>query len=107
VLAGLLFDINEAITQLMERSAMSRAQLAERLGTSRANVTQLLRGKPDLKLSTLVRIAAALDATVTVELAPARAKASRCSPARGRRKAEARTPGVAARRARPVVASPR
>jgi transcriptional regulator with XRE-family HTH domain len=40
----------------MIRKNMSKAQLAQMLGTSRSYVTQLLTGKPNLTLSTLFKI---------------------------------------------------
>jgi hypothetical protein len=38
-------DVVEQICAWMEREGISRAELARRLGTSKANITQLLRGR--------------------------------------------------------------
>ena len=40
-----VIDVLERICEFMEREAISRAELARRLGTSKANVTQMLRGR--------------------------------------------------------------
>lgn len=51
----------EAIAKQLERKDMTRAQLAKALGTSRAYVTQLLKGKTNLTVETLYRICHAVD----------------------------------------------
>ena len=40
-----VIDVLERICEFMEREEISRAELARRLGTSKANVTQMLRGR--------------------------------------------------------------
>jgi transcriptional regulator with XRE-family HTH domain len=47
---------------------ISEAELARRLGVSRAYVTQLLGGKPNMTLATLAKIAIALDCEVQTTL---------------------------------------
>jgi transcriptional regulator with XRE-family HTH domain len=42
---ALVIDVLEGICAFMERENISRAELARRLGTSKANVTQMLRGR--------------------------------------------------------------
>ncbi len=69
VLEGLLYDLTEQVVEAMERSGVSRAQLAEKLGTNRAYITQFLRGKPNTTLRTLVRLAAALGIELQVRFA--------------------------------------
>jgi transcriptional regulator with XRE-family HTH domain len=76
LLEDLLLDINEQIVVAMEEQGLTRAALAERLGVSRAFVTQLLNGKPNLTLKTLIQIAVALGARVRVELAESRPQAA-------------------------------
>jgi len=68
-LEDLLLDINEQIATLMEQQELTRSELADRLGRSRAYVTQLLNGKPNLTLKTLVQITLALGARPGVTLA--------------------------------------
>ncbi|TAK72259.1 MAG: XRE family transcriptional regulator, partial [Dehalococcoidia bacterium] len=55
---------------------VSRAELAERLGTSRAYVTKLLEGQENMTVKTLVRVANALEMKVAMKLVP-RQRASR------------------------------
>jgi transcriptional regulator with XRE-family HTH domain len=57
-------EFAEEIAHRMKRRGVSRAELARRLGTTRANVTKLLRGDANLKLNTMVKIALALEGVV-------------------------------------------
>ena len=66
----LLLDINEQIVERMVARGIRRSELAQRLGSSRAFVTQLLNGKPNLTLKTLVQVAHALGMAVDVQLRP-------------------------------------
>ncbi len=66
VFEGVLLDVNERVCQLMERKSVSRAELARRLGKSRAYVTRLLNGLPNVTLKTLTQIAIALGEGIEV-----------------------------------------
>lgn len=66
----LLLDINEQIVERMVARGMRRSELAQRLGSSRAFVTKLLNGRPNLTLKTLVEVASALDLAIDVQLKP-------------------------------------
>ena len=55
-----LLDIIEQIAREMEKKDVSKVILAEKLGVSRAYITQLLSGKPNLQLNTLFKVAFAL-----------------------------------------------
>ncbi len=69
----LLLDVNERILTAMERAGVRKADLAERLGTSRAYITKLLGGPENLTLKTLVKVAMALNSKVELrihEIAP-------------------------------------
>ena len=57
----------ELIARLMAEQAVSRAELARRLGKSRAWVTQLLSGKGNLTVKTLAEAAFALGAELRME----------------------------------------
>jgi len=48
------------IQSLMDRKGISRAELARRLGTSQANITQALRGDRNLQIETMVSMARAV-----------------------------------------------
>ena len=47
----------EAVAEAMANQGLTRAQLAEALGTSRPNVTQLLSGSRNMTLRTLAALA--------------------------------------------------
>jgi transcriptional regulator with XRE-family HTH domain len=58
----------EELSRLLEEQGVSRSQLAERLGTSRAYVTRILRTDYNLTAETMVKVALALDARVALSL---------------------------------------
>ena len=66
----LLIRLNERICERMNELEMSRADLARKLGVSRAAVTKMLNGQPNMTLKKLVTVAMALDAEVEVSLRP-------------------------------------
>lgn len=69
-LEWLLLDIEEALHTSMEAQGITRSELAERLGTSRAYVTKLLDGQENMTLKTLVRVANALEMKVDAKFVP-------------------------------------
>jgi len=60
----------EELCRLLEEKGMTHAQLAEKLGTSRAYVTRILRTDYNLTAETMVKVARALDARVELALVP-------------------------------------
>src|ERR1022692_4037273 len=60
----LLVSATELICQLIEQDGVSRAELARRIGKSKAFVTQLLSGSRNITLRTLADVAWALGARV-------------------------------------------
>ncbi len=62
----LLLDLNEQIHEALTAKRVTRSELAERLGTSRAFVTKLLSGHENVTLKTLIRVASALDCTLAL-----------------------------------------
>ncbi len=64
-----IFDLQ----RLMEEKKVSRAELARRIGTSRAYITKLLGGDANFTLMTMVKLAMALDGAVHVHIADQRA----------------------------------
>ena len=66
VFEGVLLEVNERICEIMQQKQISRADLARRLGKSRAYVTRLLNGLPNLTLKTLTQIAIALGEGIDV-----------------------------------------
>ncbi len=69
-LADLEFELTENIASLMLERGINKAELARRLGTSRAAVTMFLRDGSNLTLKRMLRVADALDAELAVRIAP-------------------------------------
>jgi transcriptional regulator with XRE-family HTH domain len=59
-LEKILLQLGEDICGLMRDQGLSRAEIAARLGVSRAYVTKLLNGNPNLTIKTLVKLSDAL-----------------------------------------------
>ena len=66
---GPITEFIEDVWRLMEEQKVSRAELARRLGTSRAYVTKLLGGNANFTLQTMAKVAMALGAQVHVHIA--------------------------------------
>lgn len=62
-------QFGEDVCRLMDEQGVSRAELARRLGTSRAYVTKLLGGNANFTLHTMTKVAMALGAAVHVHVA--------------------------------------
>ncbi|MDH4117229.1 MAG: helix-turn-helix domain-containing protein [Acidimicrobiia bacterium] len=71
VTVKLALEVGEKIRDAREAAGLSQRELAARMGTSQAAVARLEAGGVGATLTTLQRVAAALDLTVTVDLAPA------------------------------------
>ncbi len=63
----LLVEVTELLTQVMEKKGMSRAQLAHKLGKSKAFVTQVLRGNHNMTLRTLADLFGAMEHQLFVQ----------------------------------------
>jgi transcriptional regulator with XRE-family HTH domain len=74
----------EQVWKLMEQQNLSRAELARRLGTSRAYVTKVLQTTANLTLASMAKIALALHAQVSLELRPQVTVSPAATPARPR-----------------------
>ncbi len=62
----LVVSATELISQLLEEKSVSRAELARRIGKSKAFVTQILRGRHNMTLRTLADLAWAFEARVSL-----------------------------------------
>jgi len=60
--------ILEEVIALMKEKGISRAELARRLGTSRAYITRMFRLKSNFTLKTLVQLAHALGTKISIHL---------------------------------------
>jgi transcriptional regulator with XRE-family HTH domain len=67
---GVILDITEKIVAKMEEKNISRAELARRLGVSKAFITKLLNGNTNLTLKTMVSVAAALGCELNIDICP-------------------------------------
>ena len=67
---GAKVEIAEQIYLAMKRHHVSNAELARRLGKSRAYVTKVLQGSTNFTLESLVRIARALDCQLDLQFSP-------------------------------------
>ena len=65
-----IIEFTMDVGRLMDEQGVSRAELARRLGTSRAYVTKLLGGNANFTLETMSKVAMALRAAVHVHVAP-------------------------------------
>jgi transcriptional regulator with XRE-family HTH domain len=65
-----ILEVTEAVARRMDELAISRSELARRLGSSPAYVTKILRGSASFTLATIVKLARALDCEVSISLAP-------------------------------------
>jgi transcriptional regulator with XRE-family HTH domain len=63
-------DFAEGLSRLMQEAGITRAELARRMGTSQAYITQVLRADGNFTLETMTRFAMAFDHRVSIHLAP-------------------------------------
>lgn len=63
-----VLDFTEQIVEAMQRRELTKAELADRLGKSRAHVTQILRGDNNFTFQTAVSLAVALGLRFKVTL---------------------------------------
>lgn len=64
----LILWTTEAIWKAMDEQGLTRAEMAEKLGTSRANITQLLSGSRNMTLRSLASLAFACEMRVETRL---------------------------------------
>ena len=69
--ARLALEVGEKVRDAREAAGLSQRDLAARMSTSQAAVARLETGGASATLATLQKAAAALDMTITVNLAPA------------------------------------
>lgn len=65
-----ILAFTEKVVAVMRERGMNRAELAQRLGVSKAFVTKLLNGNPNLTIKTMVAIAGALECTLCIDIPP-------------------------------------
>jgi len=68
-----VLEFSDELCRLMKEKKVSRAELARRIGTSRAYITRLLGGSANFTLLTMVKLAMALDGVLHVHISDKRA----------------------------------
>lgn len=69
-LEELILDITEEMCRAMEEKGIGRAELADELGVSRAFVSKLLNGTPNLTIKTLMKMTDALGRELSIKMPP-------------------------------------
>src|SRR2546430_5861333 len=69
-LERILIQLGEDICRLMRDQQISRAEVAERLGVSRAYVTKVLNGNTNLTIKTLLKLSDALGRELAIRFVP-------------------------------------
>lgn len=66
----LIFEVTEAISQAMEEKGVNKAELSRLAGVSKSNITQLLSGDQNMRLTTVADLLYALDSKLAVSAVP-------------------------------------
>ena len=69
-LETLMIELGESIALLMETNHLTRTELSHRLGVSKAYITKILNGKPNLTLETLLKLSDALEGQLKLAIIP-------------------------------------
>ena len=63
-----ILGFTEMVVEKMQKTGLSRAELAQKLGVSKPFVTKLLNGNPNMTIKTMVSIAHALECEMKMVL---------------------------------------
>jgi len=66
----LIFEITEAICKVMHEKGINKVELSRRAGVSKSNITQLLSGDHNMRLTTIADLLYALESKLSVSTAP-------------------------------------
>jgi transcriptional regulator with XRE-family HTH domain len=66
----LIFEITEAICKVMQEKHIKKAELSRLAGVSKSNITQLLSGDHNMRLTTVADLLYALDSKLQVAAIP-------------------------------------
>jgi transcriptional regulator with XRE-family HTH domain len=66
---GPVVELTEDLSRRMKEQKISRAELARRMGTSRAYITKLLSGDANFTLQTMVKLALAVNGVLHLHIA--------------------------------------
>lgn len=68
----LILGLNEQVVSRMQALGLRRSELAQRMGVTKAYITRILRGNPNLTLRSIAALSLALDTRPIVGLQPCR-----------------------------------
>ena len=68
----LVLGLNEQVVSRMEAMGLRRSDIARRMGVSRAYITRILKGNPNLTLRSIAALSVALDTRPIIALQPCR-----------------------------------
>jgi transcriptional regulator with XRE-family HTH domain len=68
--------VTEELARVMREKGITKKELAERLGVSKARVSNILNGSPNLTLRTLATLSTALESEVRFEIRSSRPRAA-------------------------------
>jgi len=66
----LIFEVTETISQAMEEKGVNKAELSRLAGVTKSNITQLLSGDHNMRLTTVADLLYALDSKMAVSAVP-------------------------------------
>ena len=65
-----ILDFTEEVCRLMSARGVKRSELAKRIGSKPSYITKVLRGNANFTLTSMTKLARALDSVVRIHLAP-------------------------------------
>lgn len=66
----LMFEVTETISRVMEEKGVNKTELSRLAGVSKSNITQLLSGDQNMRLTTVADLLYALDSKLQVSAVP-------------------------------------
>jgi len=66
----LIFEITETICKVMDEKGINKTKLSKLAGVSKSNITQLLSGDQNMRLTTVADLLYALDSKMAVSAVP-------------------------------------
>ncbi len=66
----LIFEVTETISKVMQEKGINKAELSRLAGVSKSNITQLLSGDHNMRLTTIADLLYALDSKLAISAVP-------------------------------------
>lgn len=67
---GSVMDFTEELSRIMSAKGISRSELAQRIGSSKAYITKIFSGQANFTVETMTKLSLAVDHVVRVHVAP-------------------------------------